>query len=110
MPATAHGSACPHARSANRECSGGQVAAYTVGASPKDAGHTLTVAVDGPAVLSDAVGTSSGQQQQQVTLDGQSAATFWVLSTGAGQTTVSIGLPYRLEARTVFSQIDDGSP
>jgi hypothetical protein len=88
----------------------GQVVAYTVGASSKDAGHPLTVSVDGPAVLSDANGTSSGQQQQKVTLDGQSAATFWVLSTAPGLSTVSVALPYRLEAGTVFSQIDDNTP
>jgi hypothetical protein len=88
----------------------GQVVAYTVGASAKDAGHTLTVIVNGPAMLSDAQGTNSGQQQQQVTLDGQSAATFWVLSTGVGQAIISIALPFRLEAGTVFSQIDDNSP
>jgi len=88
----------------------GQVVAYTVGASSKDAGHPLTISVDGPAVLSDANGTNSGQQQQKVTLDGQSAATFWVLSTGPGLSTVSVALPYRLEAGTVFSQIDDSTP
>jgi hypothetical protein len=88
----------------------GQVLAYSVGASAKDAGHTLTVTVNGPAMLSDANGNNSGQQQQQVTLDGQSAATFWVISTGAGEAIIRIALPYRLEAGTIFSQRDDGSP
>jgi hypothetical protein len=88
----------------------GQVVAYTVGASSKDAGRTLTVSVDGPAVLSDANGINSGQQQQNLTLDGQSAATFWVTSTGAGPSTLSLALPYRLEAGTVFSQLDEKDP
>lgn len=88
----------------------GQVVAYTVRASPADAGQSVTVAVSGPAVLSDANGTNSGAQQQDITLDGQSGATIWVLSTRAGETTVSVALPYRLEAGTVYSQIDDTSP
>jgi hypothetical protein len=88
----------------------GQVVAYSVSASAQDAGHTLTVTVNGPAMLSDANGNNSGQQQQQVTLDGQGAATFWVLSTGVGEAIVRVALPYRLEAGTVFSQLDDGSP
>jgi LPXTG-motif cell wall-anchored protein len=45
-----------------------------------------------------------------MTLDGQSAATFWVLITGAGQINVAVALPYRLEAGTVYSQIDDSDP
>jgi hypothetical protein len=88
----------------------GQVVAYTVRASSADAGHSVTVSVSGPAVFSDANGTNSGAQQQKIALDGQSAATFWVLSTGAGETTVSVALPYRLEAGTVYSQLDDKSP
>jgi hypothetical protein len=88
----------------------GQTVAYTVRASAQDAGQSVTVSVNGPAVMSDANGTNSGQQQQNVTLDGQSAATFWVLSTGAGQTTVNASLPYRLEVGTVFSQLDQKSP
>jgi LPXTG-motif cell wall-anchored protein len=86
------------------------VVAYTVSASPEDAGHTLTVAVDGPAVVSDAQGANTGQQQQQVTLDAQSAATFWVLLTGAGQADIHVALPYQLAAGTVYSQIDDSHP
>ena len=88
----------------------GQVVAYTIQAGSKDAGQTVTVTVDGPAVLSDANGTNSGQQQQSVSLNGQAAATIWVLSTGAGQSTVSVALPYRLDAGTVLSQIDDSHP
>ena len=88
----------------------GQVVAYTVRASPADAGHSVTVSVGGPAVLADATGANAGLQQQQVTLDGQSAATFWVLITGAGQINVAVALPYRLEAGTVYSQIDDARP
>jgi LPXTG-motif cell wall-anchored protein len=88
----------------------GQVVAYTVRASPADAGHSVTVSVGGPAVLAAANGASASLQQQQVILDGQSAATFWVLITGAGQINVAVALPYRLEAGTVYSQIDDSHP
>src|SRR5215217_2237087 len=49
----------------------GQVVAYTIQAGSKDAGQTVTVAVGGPAVFSDANGTNSGQQLQVVSLDGQ---------------------------------------
>jgi len=88
----------------------GQVVAYTVHASPADAGHSVTISVGGPAVFSDATGANAGQQQQHVTLDGQSGTTFWVLITGAGQADIGVALPYRLEAGTVYSQIDDSSP
>ena len=88
----------------------GQVVAYTVRSSPADAGHSVTVSVGGPAVFADATGANAGLHQQQVTLDGQSAATFWVLITGAGQINVAVALPYRLEAGTVYSQIDRLSP
>ena len=81
--------------------------AYTVHASPADAGHSVTISVGGPAVFADATGANAGLQQQQVTLDGQSAATFWVLITGAGQADIRVALPYRLEAGTVYSQIDE---
>jgi len=86
------------------------VVAYTVHASPADAGHSVTISVGGPAVFSDATGANAGQQQQHVTLDGQSGTTFWVLITGAGQADIGVALPYRLEAGTVYSQIDDSSP
>jgi hypothetical protein len=88
----------------------GQVVAYTVRASPADAGQSVTVSVSGPAVFSDANGTNSGLQQQHIRLDGQSSAIFWVLGTGAGETAVRVALPYRLEAGTVYSQLDDTSP
>jgi hypothetical protein len=88
----------------------GQVVAYTISAGQNDAGSAVTVSVDGPAVISDASGTNSGQQQQQVTLNDQGSATIWVLSTGAGQTSVRATLPYVLESGTVFSQIDDSRP
>jgi hypothetical protein len=88
----------------------GQVVAYTVHASSGDAGHPFTISVSGAAVFSDANGANLGQQQQTINLDGQSGATIWVLSTGAGETTVSVALPYRLEAGTVYSQIDDTNP
>jgi len=61
-------------------------------------------------VFADAAGAHAGLQQQQMTLDGQSVATFWVLITGAGQINVAVALPYRLEAGTVYSQIDDSRP
>lgn len=88
----------------------GQIVAYTVRASPADAGHPVTVSVGGPAVFADANGANTGQQQQNVTLDGQSAATFWVLLTGAGQADIRVALPYHLAAGTVYSQIDDSNP
>jgi len=88
----------------------GQVVAYTMHASSEDAGHPLTVSVSGPAVFSDASGANPGQQQQTINLNEQSEATVWVLITGAGQTNVSVALPYRLEAGTVYSQLDDNSP
>jgi hypothetical protein len=90
--------------------SAGQTVAYTVRAGPADAGATLTVNVTGPAVLSNENGLTNGQQQQNVTLDGQGQAHFWVTGTGAGQTGVSVALPYKLEAGTVFSQLDDNAP
>jgi LPXTG-motif cell wall-anchored protein len=95
---------------ASASAAAGQVVAYTVRASPDDAGQSMTVSVGGPAVFADAAGANAGLQQQQVTLDGQSAATFWVLITGAGQISVAVALPYRLEAGTVYSQIDDSHP
>jgi LPXTG-motif cell wall-anchored protein len=88
----------------------GQVVAYSVHASSVDSGHPMTISISGPAVFSDATGANARQQQQTIKLDGQSAAIFWVLSTGAGQANVSVALPYRLEAGTVYSQIDDSSP
>jgi hypothetical protein len=88
----------------------GQVVAYTVHASSGDAGHPLNISVSGAAVFSDANGANLGQQEQTINLDGQSGATIWLLSTGDGETTLSVALPYRLEAGTVYSQIDDTSP
>ncbi len=90
--------------------SAGKAVLYTIHASPEDAGHPVTISVGGPAVFSDAANTNAGQQPQQVTLDAQSAATFWVLLTGAGQADIHIALPYRLAAGTVYSQIDDSHP
>jgi hypothetical protein len=88
----------------------GQVVAFRVRASPEDAGQSLTVSISGPAVFSDANGANSNQQQRNISLDGQSSAAFWVLSTGAGQSNISVALPYRLEAGTVYSQIDNDKP
>jgi hypothetical protein len=45
-----------------------------------------------------------------VILDSQEIGTFWAMNTGAGQATISITLPYRLEAGTVFSHLDDNDP
>jgi len=88
----------------------GQVVSYTIRSDSNGAGQAVTVSVNGPAVFSDANGTNTGQQQQRVALDAQGSATIWVLSTGAGQSTISAALPYRLDAGTVFSQIDDNHP
>jgi LPXTG-motif cell wall-anchored protein len=115
----ANGKPCPKRRTeapdltiepTSASAAAGQVVAYTVRASPADAGQAMTVSVGGPAVFADAAGAHAGLQQQQMTLDGQSVATFWVLITGAGQINVAVALPYRLEAGTVYSQIDDSDP
>src|SRR5262249_946406 len=111
--------ACPNRRteapdlaldSPNASPAAGQTVAYTGRAGAADAGRTVKVSVSGPAVLSDASGANSGQQQQDVTLDAQGQANFWVTGTGPGQTTVRVELPYRLEVGTVFSQLDPGAP
>jgi LPXTG-motif cell wall-anchored protein len=88
----------------------GQAIAYTISAGADDAGQPVTVTISGPAVLADANGSSSGQQEQAVILDSQGIGTFWAMSTGAGQATISVALPYRLEAGTVFSHLDDDDP
>src|SRR4051812_25158216 len=88
----------------------GQPVLYTVRAGALDAGQTLSVSVAGPAMLTDASGAGNGQQRQDITLDGQGQANFWVTGTGAGQVTVHVDLSYLLEAGTVFSQIDDNTP
>jgi hypothetical protein len=88
----------------------GQLVAYTIRSEPAQAGHTVTVAVSGPAVISDAQGTNTGQQQQQLALDAQGTLGIWILSTGAGQSTISVSLPYVIEAGTVFSHIDSNQP
>jgi LPXTG-motif cell wall-anchored protein len=88
----------------------GQTIAYTIRTGTDDGGQTVTVAVSGPAVLADANGSSSGKQEQSVILDAQGTGTFWATSTGAGQTTINVTLPYRLEAGTVFSHLDDDAP
>ena len=87
----------------------GQTVAYSVQAGAEDAGQAVTVSVAGPAVLTDATGAGRGQQQQ-VTLDAQGLAHFWVTGTGAGATTVRVDLPYHLGAGTVFSHLDSGAP
>jgi hypothetical protein len=87
----------------------GQPVAYTVKAGAQDAGQTLTASVAGPAVLTNANGAGSGQQQT-ITLDSQGQANFWVTGTGAGQVTVRVDLSYVLEAGTVFSQLVDTTP
>jgi LPXTG-motif cell wall-anchored protein len=86
-----------------------QTIAYSVQASAEDAGQTVTVSVTGPALLTDASGAGSSQQQP-VTLDAQGRANFWVTGTGAGETVVRVDLPYQLGAGTVFSHLDDGPP
>jgi len=89
--------------------SAGQTVAYSVQAGAEDAGHAVTVSVSGPAVLTDASGAGSAQQQR-VTLDAQGLAHFWVTGTGAGETLVRVDLPYQLGAGTVFSHLDNGAP
>jgi LPXTG-motif cell wall-anchored protein len=87
----------------------GQPVAYSVQTGAEDAGQAVTVSVTGPAVLSDAGGAGSSQQQQ-ITLDAQGQALFWVTGTGLGAVSVRVDLPYQLEAGTVFSHLDNGSP
>jgi len=82
----------------------GQQVTYTVTAGALDAGRTIQVALTGPALF------DNGQQQISLALDAAGALTFGVTSSGEGSSTVSIELPYRLEAGTVFSQIDKGRP
>lgn len=88
----------------------GQSIAYTLRASPSEAGGKVTIAVNGPAVFSDAGGANNGQQQQQITLDAQGSAQFWLLGTGAGESAISIALPYNLGAGTVFAERDPNKP
>jgi hypothetical protein len=87
----------------------GQTVAYSVHAGAADASHAVTVSVSGPAVLTDASGAGSGQQQE-LTLDAQGLANFWVTGAGAGETIVRVDLPYQLGAGTVFSHLDKGAP
>jgi hypothetical protein len=84
----------------------GQPIAYTLRAGPADAGAVATIVVNGTATLADAQQQPAGQQLQ-VTLDAQGVATFWVTNASAGQTAIRVSLPYRLEAGTVFSHIED---
>ncbi|MBK9713977.1 MAG: Cys-Gln thioester bond-forming surface protein [Kouleothrix sp.] len=87
----------------------GQTLAYRLRASAADAGQAVTIHVDGPAVLLGADQQPQGQAAA-VTLDAQGAGQFWVRSSSPGETTISATLPYRLDAGTVFSHIDDRSP
>jgi LPXTG-motif cell wall-anchored protein len=87
----------------------GQPVAYSVQTGAEDAGQAVTILVTGPAVLSDASGAGNSQQLQ-VMLDAQGQALFWVTGTGVGAASVRVDLPYKLEAGTVFSHLDNGSP
>jgi hypothetical protein len=87
----------------------GQTVAYSVHAGAADAGHAVTVSVTGPAMLTDASGAGSSQQQE-LKLDAQGLANFWVTGAGPGETTVRVDLPYQLGAGTVFSHLDNGAP
>jgi LPXTG-motif cell wall-anchored protein len=60
--------------------------------------------------LTDANGASTGGPQQNMILDAQGQAHFWVTGTGAGAATVRVDLPYQLGAGTVFSHLDSGAP
>ncbi len=88
----------------------GQVVTYTLQAGPLDAGRPVRLALDGPAFFADPTGASTGQQQLQIKLGDQGQASVRVISAVAGQARLSAALPYRLEAGTVFSQLDDNSP
>jgi hypothetical protein len=84
----------------------GKPISYTLRAGPADAGQVATVVVSGTATLADAQQQPVGQRLQ-LTLDAQGVGKFWVINASAGQTAIRVSLPYRLEAGTVFSHIDD---
>jgi hypothetical protein len=84
----------------------GQPIAYTVRAGPADAGQVATLTVASPATLAAAPQQPVGQKLD-VTLDAQGIGRFWVLNASAGQTSIQVSLPYRLDAGTVFSPLDD---
>jgi hypothetical protein len=88
----------------------GQTVAYTVQADAEDAGQAATISVTGPVMLTNANGASTGGPQQQVMLDAQGQAHFWITGTGTGAATVRVDLPYQLGAGTVFSHLDNGAP
>ena len=119
LAAEAKGKPCPPHRSdaptltldpGAASAAAGQPIAYTLRASPAEAGARVALAVNGPAVFSDAAGANGGQQRQQITLDAQGGAQFWVLGTGAGESAISVALPYNLGAGTVFSERDPNNP
>jgi len=113
ITAAAVGGHCPPTRTAAprlrleppaARAEAGQRIAYTVTAGVPDAGQTVHVTVTGVGLLDD------GGQQADLELDATGAATFGVTAAGAGAASVSVALPYRLGAGTVFSHIDDNRP
>jgi hypothetical protein len=82
----------------------GQRVTYVLSAGDLDAGQTVHVALTGQGVL------DNGTRQADLVLDGSGATTVGLTSTGVGTTTVTADLPYRLEAGTVLSQLDESQP
>jgi len=81
----------------------GQPATYTVRVAPPDAAQSVTIKVDGTAVL------ANGQQEITLALN-QGVATFDVSNPIEGTSTVTAILPYQLDAGTVFSPINANHP
>jgi hypothetical protein len=81
----------------------GQAVNYTVRVDPASAAQSVDLQVSGTATF--------GNGLQQITLPlSQGVAIFSVLNPVAGTSTVTARLPYMLDAGTVFSPIDAGSP
>jgi hypothetical protein len=81
----------------------GQVVNYTVQADPPSAAQSVDITISGSATL------QNGQQQATLPLI-QGTATFSVVNPVAGSSTITARLPYVLDAGTVFSPINAGSP
>jgi hypothetical protein len=82
----------------------GRRLAYTVTAGPADANQPITATLTGPAVFDD------GRQAASAVLDGNGVATLGVTSTADGNSSLTVFLPYRLEAGIVFSEADSSEP
>jgi hypothetical protein len=77
---------------------------YSVVADVFDAGRTITATLTGPATFDDET------QSTTFVLDTSGAVTFGVTSISEGESTLSVSLPYVLEAGIVFSELDPERP